>query len=684
MPALPEVLTVLIVDDDISTLRELEETIDDAHVNLQFADTSNAISRILETHSIDLAAISVHEGTVGMIEPLARQLRALNSPVPLIALVCPEPQSAAHAAMAGVDGCARIDDTRTVKRLLASQIQQMRNVRTQVEALNQVSDIHERYNLLLETSSEAIAYLHQGLHIYANPSYLEQFGYLSFDDLEGYSILDLLSSTDDQQDLKSLLKSFSKGLLPNAPIAVTGSHADGSTFNALVEFSPAHYEGESCIQIMVREQFEAADNAELQQELEKLRTHDLLTGLLNRQAFVNTLKQEFEQTGLDSDLAVLLVSLDDQSGLQQSIGTSATDQLVVQTAALFNQAAERSMLPARLSDHVFALRVWLDDREQAAELAKRLVETFSGKILQIEGKSPTVTASVGLAVGGKQVFTVDELLGYADQARQEAMRTGGNSYVRYRPSTDHIGDDTDEQWAERLRHALNNSEFRLVSLPVTDMEDDDFLLNEVEIRLRAEDSDEVILPSAFRPAAAACGLSSELDRDLINRLVQLLAEDTAETNAANGWLLPLSVSSLSDSSLIKLLESAILAKRLNGRKLIIGFSEADVREQMLELQRFISRFATYGVRFALLDVRLNSRVGLTMKNIETSYIKLDQQVTVSLNKEKNARDLLKQLVHEANENNTYVIAPHTDNTTDLATLWQAGITLVQGQFDQEE
>lgn len=689
MPATPEVLNILAVDDDISALRELEQTLGDARATFHFADTGNAVSRILENNAIDLAVISVHEGTVGMVEPLSRQLRALKSSIPLIALVCPEPQSAAHAAQAGVEGCARVDDARMVKRLLTDQIRQIRNSRSQSEALKQVSDIHERYNLLLETSSEAIAYLHEGLHIYANPSYLAQFGYLDFDDLEGYSILDLLTPGQDQPDLKSLLKSFTKGQLPNEPILVQATRADGSHFDASVEFSPAHYEGESCIQVMVREQLELADNAELQEELEKLRSHDLLTGLLNRQAFIRQLELEFADAEPGVDLAVLLVSLDDQAALQHTVGAAATDQLITQTAKLFRQAADDKMLPARLSDNVFALRIWPEDRDQAAQLAKLLVETFSGKILEIQGKSPSVTASVGLALGSKHMFSVDELLGYADLARQEAIRTGGNSYVRYRPSTDQANGGNVEQWGERLRHALNNREFRMVNLPITDMENDAFLLHAVETRLRAEDSEEIILPSVFRPVAAQCGLASELDRDLIDHLMHSFEQPQdehpdQENPRPEGWLLPLSAGSLTDSNLTEHLQNAIDDQGLDGRKLIIGFFEPEVRDQLLELQKFINRFALRGVRFALLDVRLDSRVELMMKNIEISYLKLDNQVAVALNKEKDARDLLKQLVSEANENNTHVIGPQTENTSDLATLWQLGITLVQGQFAHDE
>ncbi|MEM1080720.1 MAG: EAL domain-containing protein, partial [Pseudomonadota bacterium] len=70
--------------------------------------------------------------------------------------------------------------------------------------------------------------------------------------------------------------------------------------------------------------------------------------------------------------------------------------------------------------------------------------------------------------------------------------------------------------------------------------------------------------------------------------------------------------------------------------------------------------------------------------LEISYIKLDNQVATAIVKDKTVRDKLQGLVAEANESNTHVIAPPVENTSDLAMLWQVGITLVQDQFAGED
>ena len=310
-------LNLLAVDDDPSTVREIEGMLDDAYLDLHFADTANAIARLLDTVDIDLALIHLHEGSLALLEPLLRQLRESSRSIGLIALVQQDGETALAAARAGVDGLALIDDPRGLARVIGQRAAMLRRLASQAESLHRVKDIHERYNLLLESSSEAIAYLHEGLHIYANPSYLQLFDYESFEELEGFSILDLLGCDDGSIDLKQLLKSLTRGELPDGELALDGFRADGSTFRVWAEFAPAHYDGEPCTQILVRERIEAADSALLEEELEKLRAQDLLTGLLNRQAFIRTLGAELDRPPAEGHMAVLLASLDNHAALQQ-------------------------------------------------------------------------------------------------------------------------------------------------------------------------------------------------------------------------------------------------------------------------------------------------------------------------------------------------------------------------------
>ena len=73
-----------------------------------------------------------------------------------------------------------------------------------------VRETERRCDALIESSSDPIAYVHEGMHIRANSAYLEMFGFDSFDDVEGMSLLDLVAPRH-VADFKQLLKQLSKG-----------------------------------------------------------------------------------------------------------------------------------------------------------------------------------------------------------------------------------------------------------------------------------------------------------------------------------------------------------------------------------------------------------------------------------------------------------------------------------------
>lgn len=676
-----ELLNILAVDDDPSSAREIEAAVNDPLLRFHFADTANALSRTIEAQPVDLAVMHVHEGSRPLLDSLMRVVRAASPPIALITLVPDDAEAALTAATCGVNGCARMDDPEAIRRIVRERAAQIRLQRSQSRELESSRDIHERYNLLLESSREAIAYLHEGLHIYANPSYLDLFGYPDFGSIEGFSILDLLSSVDGEQDVKQLIRSLSHGEIPTDTLEFVAHRGDGTEFRASADFSPAHYEGESCTQIMIRERVETSGSAELQQEIEKLRSRDLLTGLLNRQAFIEKIRNEVEQPPDERHLAILQVAIDDQDLLQQKIGASATDLIVRQCSEAFREVVEEDMLPARLSDHVLAARVRFADREEATSMATRLVENFSGRILEIRDKSPSITASVGLAVGGSHHFSADELLSQAESALREAQRAGGNSYMRYRPGSAASDDGDLEDWAERLRHALNNGDFRLVRLPITSMEDDSFTISEFETRLREDGSDEIILPSTFRPAANASGLAADIDRDLIESLIRWCGNNP---DAGSEMLVPLSIQGLTDPEFAEELQQLVEDGTLESRQLILGFQEAEARENLRSLQRLVSRLGARGVRFALLGVAPDSKIDLVLKNVHVDYIKLGGNLAPALRTGDAQHAALERLVAEAAANETQVIAPQVENTSDLAALFHFGITLVQDDFVRDE
>jgi len=676
-------IRILVVTDDPSAPRELLQLLgENAGVRTLFADTSNAVSRTFESDDVDLILIQIDPNDLGLLEATSRIAREQTEAVPILAVIKADDNRAAVAAGSlGVEGIVFATNSRQMKRLVLFLVESVRARRSAKVAVRRLEEIEDRYTLLLDSSSESIAYLHEGLHIYANPAYLELFSFDSFEDLEGLSMLDLLSASEEGIDLKKVLKALSRDEIPEEAMVLNAHRQDGSDFQATVSFSPARYGGEYCAQMLVRERVMHAD-PELAKELEKLKTSDMLTGLLNRPAFLEQVRYHSETREDSSGLAVVLVSLDKHDQLQSKLGLGATDALIQQSAELFSEAAGDHLAMARISDHSFGVLADTKTKEEAERLAAQIIDHCSGRIIDVRDISLTISASVGLSISGSDMEDTSNLLAQADSALSEALRAGGNAFVRYRPRVSGDADEDDTAWAERLHHALDHDEFRLVTSPITSMEDDAFLINEVETRLRTEGSDEVMMPTVYLPVASRLDIAQKLDEDMLRRMVVTLAEK--QSADGHHWLIPLCLDTISDESVMAKLGNMMRAGQLDPDHIIWGFREPEVREKLRRVQSFIERFKAEGSHFALCDVAPDADYEPLVRHLEIDYLRLAPEMIQNLSGNDELRQLLAEVVACADEHQVKVIAPKVEHTGDLATLWQFGITLVQGDFVREE
>lgn len=679
----PPAHQILVIDDNPDSARKLAGLCKQhGRVQAHFADTPNAVTRTLADEPVSLVVIFVNENNVTLVEAIGRECHRKSDYLPLLAIVDPEaPDQITAALEAGADSLLSAGDDLRLATVLSRELGHITAHRDAASSLKRLEDIEARYTLLLDSSREAIAYVHEGLHIYANGAYLELFGQDDFHDLEGVSLLDLLSPANSSIDIKTLLRQPEEDELPDGNLSFTATRVGGESFAAAVSFSPARYYGEDCIQIMVREQVQAAEaDPELQKELEKLRTTDSVTSLLNRGTFINQVEHAIVRPPDEGESAVLFIELVGTEELLEKIGMGSADTLACQTAEVLGHLTEANDTVGRVSDHTFGLLIHRTSREDVESTAKHLLDTYSGHIMQINDRSLTVAAAIGLTYLGKRSDDAGEILSQADSALNEALRADGNCFVRYRPRLAAVDGAEEQQWMQRIRHALDNDELMLVEQPIINMEADDVLFMLTETRLRPQDSEELYLPETYMPAATRAGLAPTLDRDSLEKLVPRMADQ----GGTRAWMTPISGASVNDEEFTEWLAGMIENSSLPANRLLLQFREADIRENLINAQRFMQRFLVRGCRFVLGDVGTGTPLQQLLKHLDVDFVMLRPEMTEDLSDNEDLRDELRAITSIAQERNIQIISPRVANANDMASLWHYGINLVQGDFVQDE
>ncbi len=533
-------------------------------------------------------------------------------------------------------------------------------------------EAEKRCQLLLDSSVDAIAYVHDGMHIYANRAYLELFGYDDVEDLEGMPMIDLIGGAD-QSRFKTFLKNY-QTLEGSAELACGGVRADGEALKMRMSFSPAAYDGEPCIQVVIRAE---SDSAELQ-KLREISSQDPVTGLLNRNSFVEVMDTAVERAVNAGQSATLAyIRIDRFAALQADIGLTDSDQLLSQLATLLRGHFPSDTQLARFADDVFTvLQPGVIPQQAEADL-RALLGKVEGHLLDVGGRTVQVTLSIGVA-------GLDEKTAKAQDAIERAHRcadelSDGNALKIYNPADELAAAANRGDIAAMLKQALENNSFRLLFQPIISLRGDNFEHYEVLLRLLDPQGAEVP-PNEFLSAASEAGLASKIDRWVILNSIKLLAEHRAKGHSTRLFL-HLSAASIQDASLLPWLGVVLKASRLPGDSLAFEFGEADAVAYLKPAKALAQGLSGLGCRIALAQFGCVLNPFNTLKHLDAEFIKVDGSYTQDLSRQEN-QEALKTLLAELHEQRKQSIVPFVESATVLATLWQAGVSYIQGHYLQ--
>ncbi|MBF0341637.1 MAG: diguanylate cyclase [Magnetococcales bacterium] len=167
----------------------------------------------------------------------------------------------------------------------------------------------------------------------------------------------------------------------------------------------------------------------LEERMQHLAHHDLLTALPNRVLFAEHLSHALAQaTRGQEPLALMLVDLDRFKQVNDTLGHAAGDQVLITTTQRIRECLRASDLVARMGGDEFAVILAdLTDPTSAGLVADKIVQSVSQPII-VAGQSVNVGASIGIAVFPTHGDEGDELMACADMAMYAVKERGRNGY----------------------------------------------------------------------------------------------------------------------------------------------------------------------------------------------------------------------------------------------------------------
>jgi len=664
---------LLVIDNSPDNAQVINSFLRNAGMAVRVASASSQseFEQILEEHSpfMVLVGKQLPESLkIGQVLQFAEK-----HSTPVVLQVTPENITVVEAALAthsvqAING----EDNDQLMHAVQQHISGGKSVRVQDDLQQKLDELQHRYHLLLDSARDSIAYIHEGFHIYANRAYLELLQVQAMDEVEGVSLLELMEPSEGD-DLKKLLRDMNQDVFPDKTLAVTVNSPAGKQIKAELTFSPARFNGEQCIQMMVREQ---DANLVLQEELDRLRRTDQLTQMNNRHTFTEKLSTFItEEHNADRRSAVLYIEPDGILELQQQLGMEGIDAYILDLANFIRGCMDDDDLTARFSDYGFVALIKRDDKAGMLETANCILESYSSHIIDLGDQTMTDACSIGMATLGSLTRDAEEVISHARKAFKEASKEG-NRLATYKPALTTVSSgESERDWVERIRHALNNRDFYTVQQSIVDLEGENEGLFENNTFMREESGDTPA--SEFMLAADRHDLGMVIDRHVIPQLM------TAISGTGDKHIITLSSNSILDFSFPNWFKRQLEETEVVGSQLILQISAIVAESNLKPAKRLIEELQSMGCAVVLSEFDNDRRTLQLLEYLPVSMVKLRPGLAQGLSSNRANQDIIRAVVKGIGDHDITIVADEVQDAADLAILWQCGVKLVTGDFLNE-
>lgn len=549
------------------------------------------------------------------------------------------------------------------------------NTRRQLRRLETaLRESERRCDALLDSSTDAIAYVHEGMHVRANQAYLDTFGYTDFDELLGLPLLDMINP-GDADEFKSTLKGLSRGEKPSAPIELQARRADASSFKASVELAHATFEGEPCLQVVFRrQQIDASVIEQLQR--------DPVTGLFNRARMLECIDQAVAAaTEGTKGQSLLLIEPDNWQAIVGGVGLAKADELLAAFANRVEGQLGAHDTAGLLAEHTVGVLLHTRNDEAIKQWITGLQQAIAGGIFDLGTHSITVTASIGGSLLGEKNANTELLLNQASQALRNAQSQGGNRSELHDPAAREKAEEERERyWLGVLKQALTQDDFVLYHQQTISLQDAEGEFSEILLRLNGPQGE--VLPGFFMPIAEKHNLTPAIDRWVLNQAIEHL-RTRDRSGSPTTFFIKLTSSSLEDASLLPWLGERLKQAGLKNGKLVLETTESKVVTALRPAQEFIRAWKQLGGQFALEQFGSGLNSFQLLNHIDADYLKIDRSYMADLPQQPESQKKVAEICRQARELKKQTIAEWVEDAASTSLLFACGVDFVQGNFLQE-
>lgn len=684
----------MIHNDDIIRVIIIEESINEAEIILRslrkarypirpryVENNENLQQALSEQPEWDLI-ISVPKIGDFTVAQVCEMVSNFKQDIPIIVVADNLENSITELLKAGATQAVSSDNKACLPIVVGRELKNLaeRRERRQFELLYLESQRQNK--MLLDSSHDAIAYIHDGVHIYANPSYLKMFDYNGMDDLEGLPIMDLVS-INEQAKFKEFMREFMNNeITEEREIKLEGVKSNRKRFPLTMALSQTIYDNESGIQVIIYDK-------SIEKQLIQLSRHDQLTAQFNNTYFLELLEKALLNARETRTRSVLFyIALDKFSSIKENLGVGGADPVIKNIGNIIKTLSEEGAL-ARFSDNIFTLLITDKDGQkygEADDIANKICNTIEKNVIELDSQSLVVTCSIGISQILATTGSPQEALNDVRMACQIAQKEGGNRSRKYipvlSPHDDDEGKRKSSDIAMLIETAQEENRLSLCYQPIVSLQGKTQEIYEVFLRMVDSEGHQVSSYDLFE-VAENTNFSIFLDKWVLKTAINVLVDEDKNGHQTVFFIKLSPQTLIKEEEMLEYIRKLLKSTKFPRERLIFEIRESVAIEQMNSAKTFINELKKLKCLSALEHFGTSLNFDTILKHLLVDYVKIDHSYSNGLLNNPENQQALQELVKKVHEFNRETIAVQVEDANSLTVLWSSEVDFAQGHYIQE-
>ena len=408
--------------------------------------------------------------------------------------------------------------------------------------------------------------------------------------------------------------------------------------------------------------------------IRQLSHYDQLTGLPNRAM----LRERFQYAASQSQvLAVLWIDLDRFKDINDSLGHSAGDALLVEVSLRLRSQLDNEDTLSRHSGDDFLALLTNTSQSQVAQRCIRLLESLNAPML-IAGQEVFLTASIGIAITPSDGETLEALLKNAENAMYRVKDEGRNSYRFFTPEM-----QADSARAltlgNALKQALHKGELHLVYQPQMSLADGTIIGAEALLRWTHPQLG-FISPGEFIPLAEANGLIVPIGEWVLQTALRQLSAWLDQGLPMMTIAVNISAVQFDQPGLANLVRQLLKDTGIAPEGLELELTEAVAMKAPETAAKTMKELGQQGIRLSIDDFGTGYSSLSYLKRFNIHKLKIDQSFVRDISTDADDQTIATAIVQMAHSLGMITIAEGVETAEQLEFLRSRGCDQIQGYF----